>query len=65
MLDQGRLIELRDKTSRLSITGSVILLINNTVGAPIHGVSGFKKDIKQHLSVLLDSVHSNKYVHSV
>lgn len=65
MLDQGRLIELRDKTSRLSITGSVILLINNTVGPPIHGVSGFKKDIKQHLSVLLDSVHSNKDLETV
>lgn len=62
MLDQGRLLELRDKTSRLSIIGSIILLVNNTVGAPIHGVSSFKKNIKQHLNVLLDSVHSNKYV---
>lgn len=64
MLDQGRLLELRDKTSRLSVIGSVILLVNNTVGAPIHGVSSFKKDIKEHLNVLLDSVHSNKYAHS-
>ncbi|EZA54345.1 T-complex protein 11-like protein 1 [Ooceraea biroi] len=60
MLDQGRLLELRDITSRLSIIGSVILLVNNTVGAPIHGVSSFKKNIKQHLNVLLESVHSNK-----
>ncbi|XP_011633237.1 T-complex protein 11-like protein 1 isoform X1 [Pogonomyrmex barbatus] len=60
MLDQGRLLELRDITSRLSIVGSVILLINNTIGAPIYGVSSFKKNIKEHLNVLLDSVHSNK-----
>lgn len=60
MLDQGRLLELRDITSRLTIVGSVILLVNNTVGAPIHGVSSFKKIVKEHLNVLLDSVHSNK-----
>ncbi|XP_018406006.1 PREDICTED: T-complex protein 11-like protein 1 isoform X1 [Cyphomyrmex costatus] len=59
MLDQGRLLELRDITSRLSIVGSVILLVNNTIGAPIHGVSSFKKNIKEHLNALLDSVHSN------
>lgn len=62
MLDQGRLLELRDITSRLSVIGSVILLINNTIGTPIHGISSFKKNIKEHLNVLLDSVHSNKYV---
>jgi len=64
MLDQGRLLELRDITSRLSIIGSVILLVNNTIGAPIHGISNFKKNIKEHLNALLDSVHSNKYVKS-
>ncbi|XP_011877290.1 PREDICTED: T-complex protein 11-like protein 1 isoform X2 [Vollenhovia emeryi] len=60
MLDQGRLLELRDVTSRLSVVGSVILLVNNTIGAPIHGISSFKKNIKEHLNALLDSVHSNK-----
>ncbi|KYQ54507.1 T-complex protein 11-like protein 1, partial [Trachymyrmex zeteki] len=60
MLDQGRLLELRDITSRLSIVGSVILLVNNTIGASIHGVSSFKKNIKEHLNALLDSIHSNK-----
>ncbi|KAG5322453.1 T11L1 protein, partial [Pseudoatta argentina] len=60
MLDQGRLLELRYITCRLSIIGSVILLVNNTIGAPIHGVLSFKKNIKEHLNALLDSVHSNK-----
>lgn len=60
MLDQGRLVELRDITSRLNVVGSVILLVNTTIGAPIHGVSSFKKNIKEHLNALLDSVHSNK-----
>ena len=61
MLDQGRLLELRDKTSRLNIVGSILLLVNNTVGPPIHGVLSFKKNLKEHLAVLLDPVHSNKY----
>ncbi|XP_076231625.1 T-complex protein 11-like protein 1 isoform X2 [Calliopsis andreniformis] len=65
MPDRGRLIEIRDKTSRLSIMGSVILLVNNTVGEPIHGISSFKKNIKEHLSVLLESVHSNKDLETI
>ncbi|XP_029166692.1 T-complex protein 11-like protein 1 isoform X2 [Nylanderia fulva] len=65
MLDQGRLLELRDITSKLSVIGSVILLVNNTIGAPIHGISSFKKNIKEHLNALLDSVHSNKDLEAV
>ncbi|XP_070523025.1 T-complex protein 11-like protein 1 isoform X3 [Cardiocondyla obscurior] len=65
MLDQGRLLELRDITSRLSVVGSVILLVNNTIGAPIHGISSFKKNIKEHLNALLDTVHSNKDLEAV
>lgn len=59
MLDQGRLVELRDKTSRLSIIGSILLLTNNTVGPSIQGVAKFKTTVKEDLTVLLDSVHSN------
>lgn len=65
MLDQGRLVELRDKTSRLSIIGSILLLTNNTVGASIQGVAKFKISLKEDLTVLLDSVHSNKDLEKV
>lgn len=61
MLDQGRLLDLRDKTSSLNIMGSILLLVNNTIGAPIQGVSSFKKNLKEHLVVLLEPVHSNRY----
>lgn len=60
MLDQGRLLELRDKVNRIAIVGSILLLCGNTIGAAVRGVAAFKKNIKQHLDVLLDSVHSNK-----
>lgn len=65
MLDKHRLIELRDKTSRLSIIGSILLLTNNTIGPSIQGVASFKSRIKEHLTVLLDSVHSNKDLENV
>ncbi|XP_011296887.1 T-complex protein 11-like protein 1 isoform X2 [Fopius arisanus] len=60
MLDQGRLLELRDKINHLAIVGSTLLLCSNTVGAPVQGVAAFKKNVKEHLNILLDSVHSNK-----
>ncbi|XP_043267022.1 T-complex protein 11-like protein 1 isoform X2 [Venturia canescens] len=65
MLDQGRLLDLRDKTSSLNIMGSILLLVNNTIGAPIQGVSSFKKNLKEHLVVLLEPVHSNKDLEKV
>lgn len=65
MLDQGRLLELRDKTNRISIISSVLLLVNNIAGAAIQGVSSFKKNIKDHLNVILESVHSNKDLETV
>ncbi|XP_043483157.1 T-complex protein 11-like protein 1 isoform X1 [Leptopilina heterotoma] len=65
MLDQGRLLELRDKTNRMSIISSVLLLVNNIAGPAIHGISSFKKQIKDHLNVILESVHSNKDLETV
>ncbi|XP_051173039.1 T-complex protein 11-like protein 1 isoform X2 [Leptopilina boulardi] len=65
MLDQGRLLELRDKTNRMSIISSVLLLVNNIAGPAIQGVSSFKMKIKDHLNVILESVHSNKDLETV
>lgn len=62
MLDEARLSELRNRVNRLGIIGSIYLMANNVIGAPIQGVSSFKQNIKQHLSVLLESVNSDKYV---
>ncbi|XP_015515522.2 T-complex protein 11-like protein 1 isoform X1 [Neodiprion lecontei] len=65
MMDQGRLVELRDRTCRLCIAGSVLLVTNNTIGAPLQGVTSFKNSMKQHLAVLLESVHSNEELATV
>lgn len=56
MLDQGRLIDLRNKTNRLIILGSILLLLK-----PVQNLTDQKKkEIKEHITVLLDSVTSNK-----
>lgn len=56
MLDQGRLIDLRNKTNRLIITGSILLLLK-----PLQNLTDLqKKEIKEHAIVILDSVTSNK-----
>ncbi|XP_034937275.1 T-complex protein 11-like protein 1 [Chelonus insularis] len=60
MLDQGRLIELRNKVNRLTIIGSIILICNSTIGMTAQAAEKLKKNIKKHLDVILDSVHSNK-----
>lgn len=60
MMDQGRLVELRDRTCRLAVLGSVLLVTNKTIGAPVQGVASFKNNVKQHVSILLESVHSNE-----
>ena len=59
MLDQGRLLDLRNKTSRLAVTGSILLLLK-TLQCPINDEQ--KNEIKEHVIVLLNSVTSNKYV---
>ena len=57
MLDQERLLNLRNKTSRLAVTGSILLLLK-PYRCPF--TDQHKTMIKDHVAVLLDSVASNK-----
>ncbi|KAJ8675483.1 hypothetical protein QAD02_011269 [Eretmocerus hayati] len=57
MLDQARLLDLRNKTSRLAITGSILLLLKPL---PFPMSDQHKSELKEHLLVLLDSATSNK-----
>ncbi|KAH0554722.1 T-complex protein 11-like protein 1 [Cotesia glomerata] len=65
MLDQGRLLELRDKINRLAIIGSILLICGSTVGGLMQGVEKFKKNVKGHLDVILDTVHSNEQLEKI
>lgn len=57
MLDQGRLLDLRNKTSTLAITGSILLLLK-PLSCPL--TEQHKKEIKEHILILLNSATSNK-----
>ncbi|XP_074096197.1 T-complex protein 11-like protein 1 [Cotesia typhae] len=65
MLDQGRLLELRDKINRLAIIGSILLICGSIVGGLMQGVEKFKKNIKGHLDIILDTVHSNEQLEKI
>ncbi|OXU26289.1 hypothetical protein TSAR_012562 [Trichomalopsis sarcophagae] len=62
MLDQGRLLDLRNKTSRLAVAGSILLLLK-PLQSPL--TDQHKKEIKEHIMVLLESVTSNKDLESL
>ncbi|XP_011500753.1 PREDICTED: T-complex protein 11-like protein 1 [Ceratosolen solmsi marchali] len=56
MLDQGRIIDLRNKTCRLVINGSILSILS--AAYPLRNVN--INEIKEHITVLLDSINSNK-----
>ncbi|XP_014218558.1 T-complex protein 11-like protein 1 [Copidosoma floridanum] len=62
MLDQGRLLDLRNKTSRLAITGSILLLLK-PLSCSL--TDPCKQEIKEHILVLLNTTVSNKDLEEV
>ena len=57
VLDQGRFLELRDKTTHLTLVTSVLLVTYNTVGEPIAGVQSLKMKLKEQICTLLEGVN--------
>lgn len=60
VLDQGRLLEIRDKTSHLTLVTSILLVTYNTVGEAIAGVQALKKQLKDEICTLLEGVNKNE-----
>ncbi|OWF42739.1 T-complex protein 11-like protein 1 [Mizuhopecten yessoensis] len=56
VMDQSRFTDLQDKTSRLTLVASILLVTYNTVGAAIAGVQTFKEKLKSEICVILDGV---------
>ena len=56
ILDQGRFLELRDKTTHLTLVTSILLVTYNTVGEPIAGVQSLKTKLKEQICTLLEGV---------
>lgn len=60
VLDQGRFLELRDKTSHLTLVTSILLVTYNTVGEAIAGVQSLKTKLKEQICTLLEGVGKNE-----
>lgn len=56
MLDQGRLLDLRERTQNLTLVTSVILVTYSTVGESIAGVQALKVKLKEEICTLLKDV---------
>jgi hypothetical protein len=56
MLDQGRIIDLRNKTNKLTINVSILTILSATCPLRHQHIN----TIKEHMMVLLDSINSNK-----
>ncbi|WAR09029.1 T11L1-like protein [Mya arenaria] len=55
VLDQGRLMSMRDQTQRITMVTSVLLVTYNTVGQSIQGVNDLKVKLKDEIRTLLDA----------
>lgn len=60
MLDEERLKELQVRTKRLIAIATVLLVTLSSVGADLQSISVFKQSFKEHISILLQSVTSEK-----
>lgn len=60
VLDQGRFLELRDKTSHLTLVTSILLVTYNTVGEAIAGVQALKTKLKEQICTLLEGVNKSE-----
>ncbi|KAF2905642.1 hypothetical protein ILUMI_00532 [Ignelater luminosus] len=60
MLDEARLSALELTTSRLIIMGTILLVTGSYVGPDLQSIASFKDTIKEHSSILLQSVNAEK-----
>ena len=55
LMDEGRFMDLRNKTRWLTLVSAILLVTYNTVGESIAGIKGFKESLKEQISILLPS----------
>lgn len=60
MLDEDRLKELQIRAKRLVAITTVLLVTLSSVGVDLQTISVFKQQLKERISILLQSVRSDK-----
>ena len=58
LMDEGRLLHLRDEFYRVCLIGGILLVIYNVIGAPIAGLASLKGQLKNKIQILLGPVAS-------
>nr|CAD7460901.1 unnamed protein product [Timema tahoe] len=61
MMDEGRFRALGERCLRMTVVGAVLLVTLSSI-KQLQGNSAFKELLKQHVTVLLEEAHSNKYL---
>ncbi|XP_074653852.1 T-complex protein 11-like protein 1 isoform X2 [Tubulanus polymorphus] len=56
VMDEGRILDLKDKTQQLTMVSAILLVTYNMAGAGIAGITGFKTKLKNEINILLDEV---------
>lgn len=62
MLDEDRLKELQIRAKRLVTITTVLLVTLSNVSVDLQTISVFKQQLKERISILLQTVRSDKYV---
>ncbi|KAF5302315.1 hypothetical protein FQA39_LY10354 [Lamprigera yunnana] len=60
VLDEGRLFALELSLTRIILMGTILLISGGYVGSDLQSITSFKNTIKEHASILLQSVKSSK-----
>ncbi|KAJ8963714.1 hypothetical protein NQ314_005435 [Rhamnusium bicolor] len=60
MLDEERLIDLKLRTFRLTSIATILLVTISNAGADLQSITPFKESLKEHISILLQSIKTEK-----
>lgn len=61
MIDETRLRDLQTKTNRLTAIGTILLVTLSNAGPDLQSIAEFKASLKEHVSILLQSIKKDKY----
>ncbi|EFA01622.1 T-complex protein 11-like protein 1 [Tribolium castaneum] len=60
LIDEARLRDLQVKTNRLTAIGTILLVTLSHAGPDLQSIAEFKASLKDHISILLQSIQNDK-----
>ncbi|CAG9823180.1 unnamed protein product [Phaedon cochleariae] len=65
MLDVDRLEDLQQKTNRLILIATILLVAISNVSADLQSLASFKQDLKAHISILLQNIKTDQDLNDI